>query len=84
VGSTNGVASLPPYDARLPFFHQLDLRIEKSRKNGPMRWTLFVDVQNVYFARNPLGVTYNYDYSASAHIQGIPFLPIFGVRGEYE
>ena len=83
-GSQAGVAAFPPFGTRLPVFHQLDLRIEKSRLSGHWRWTFFLDVQNVYFAKNPLGVSYSYDYTQSAFVNGLPILPIFGLRGELQ
>lgn len=84
VGTQLGVAEVPPYGSRLPMFDQLDLRIERQLK--PYRgftWTWFLDVQNVYVANNPLGITYNYNYTESAPVNGLPILPIIGVRGEY-
>jgi TonB family protein len=80
VGSQLGVATSPPFDARLPMFHQLDVRIEKTSIKRHYRLTWYVDVQNVYLAKNPLGVTYNYNYTQAARVQGLPILPIAGLR----
>jgi hypothetical protein len=83
VGSQLGVAAFPPYDARLPLFHQLDVRIERLRVYRYSRWTWFVDLQNAYFKNNPLGVAYNYNYTQRAFLNGLPILPIFGARVEW-
>lgn len=82
VGSQVGVQAFPPNNARLPAFNQLDVRIEKMREYAHFRWTWFLDLQNAYFANNPLGVSYNYNYTRSAFVNGLPILPIIGVRGE--
>jgi hypothetical protein len=36
----------------------------------------------VYFRQNPEGISYNYNYSKSSVVSGLPFLPIIGLRGE--
>ncbi|HKQ68986.1 MAG TPA: TonB-dependent receptor [Polyangiaceae bacterium] len=72
-----------PFSRRVPFFHQLDLRVDKQWRFSS--WTLrtYLDVQNVYNRSNPEGVTYNYDYSQS-RVQGfLPIIPSLGVRGEF-
>jgi TonB family protein len=82
VGQQLGVSAFPPYAARLPTFNQLDLRFEKKRTFNAWSLTYFLDVQNVYAASNPLGVSYNYNYTKSAYTNGLPILPIIGVRAE--
>jgi hypothetical protein len=67
---------------RNPFFHRLDVRLEKRWDIRDFHLTLFIDVQNVYNATNREGVSYSYDYSQSADISGLPILPTIGVRGE--
>jgi outer membrane receptor protein involved in Fe transport len=69
--------------ARLGDFHQLDLRIDK-RWIYP-RWILdvYLDLQNVYNRSNPEAVMYNYNFRLSKPQQGLPILPILGIRGEF-
>ncbi|HXI60742.1 MAG TPA: TonB-dependent receptor, partial [Polyangia bacterium] len=69
--------------ARLGAFHQLDLRIDK--KWVYPRWILdvYLDLQNVYNRSNPEGLTYNYNFTQSKPQQGLPILPILGIRGEF-
>ncbi|MEO6601494.1 MAG: hypothetical protein ABIQ16_16575, partial [Polyangiaceae bacterium] len=81
-GSQLGIAAFPAYGSRFPAFNQLDLRIEKTREFKWARVTWFLDVQNVYAKNNPLGMTYNYNYTRSVYTQGLPILPIIGVRLE--
>ena len=68
--------------ARNPFFHRLDVRIEKIWRFQSWKLALYLDVQNVYNRQNPEGIQYNYDYRQSAVISGLPIIPSLGVRGE--
>jgi hypothetical protein len=42
----------------------------------------YLDVQNVCNRRNPEGVQYSYDFRQSSVQQGLPLLPILGLRAE--
>jgi len=66
---------------RLPTFHQLDVRIDRAWKLGPIDGSVFLDIINVYNARNSEGFQYNYDFTERGKLPGIPFLPTIGVRG---
>jgi TonB family protein len=68
--------------ARNPAFHQLDVRIEKLWKRGWGSIALYLDVQNAYNRKNPEGRRYNYDYSQSKSVSGLPIIPSLGLRGE--
>lgn len=68
--------------ARTGAFHQLDLRIDKTWTFSSWKLSAYLDVQNTYLHKNPEGVSYNYNYSQSSSLSGIPFLPIIGLRGE--
>jgi hypothetical protein len=68
--------------ARLPTYHQLDLRVDYNFRAGPLRMALYADVLNVYWAQNAEGWVYQYDYMARQPLPGIPILPTIGVRGE--
>lgn len=84
---TDGAAYLPvqaiPLDAaRLPAFHELDLRLDRTWRLGPARVTAYVDVENVYSYAAPVDVAYNYNYTQHGYLKGIPILPGLGVRGD--
>jgi hypothetical protein len=66
----------------VPDFHQLDMRVDKTWKFSAWQLSAYLDVQNVYFRQNPEGISYNYNYSKSSVVSGLPFLPIIGLRGE--
>jgi TonB family protein len=74
--------SAPLYSARDPAFHRLDLRVDKKWqfKDWSLGW--YLDVQNVYDRRNAEGQQYNFNYSRSQPVAGLPILPIVGLRGE--
>jgi hypothetical protein len=81
-GSYAEVEETPANSSRLPAFHQLDLRVDKTWKFEAWQLTAYLDVQNAYNRRNVEAVSYNYDYSKSSTISGLPILPIVGVKGE--
>lgn len=67
---------------RNPLFHRLDVRVEKLWTFELWKLAVYLDVQNVYNATNREGVVYSYDFTRSADLPGLPFLPSIGVRGE--
>ena len=67
---------------RNPLFHRLDIRIEKKWVFDAWRLGLFLDIQNVYNQQNQEGLIYNYDFTQSVPITGLPIIPALGVRGE--
>ncbi len=89
IGAINDLSTgtyRPVYGAvnseRNPFFNRLDFRVQKRFEIDDFRLMIYLDVQNVYNATNREGVTYNYDYTQSSDIPGLPFIPSLGIRGE--
>ncbi len=76
------LSQYPPFGQRLPMFHQLDLRADKSWKFKSWSLGVYLDVQNVYNYGNVEGVVYNYNATAQTYASGLPFLPSLGIRGE--
>jgi hypothetical protein len=58
------------------------VRIDKTWEFSAWKLTAYLDVRNVYNRKNPESQVYNFDYSKSSPISGLPILPILGVRGE--
>jgi hypothetical protein len=81
-GAYQAAPSYPVNSARLPLFNQLDVRLDKAWSFKWFKLTAYLDVQNVYNYRSPLGVSYNYNYTQSALTTGLPILPSIGLRGE--
>ncbi len=73
----------PPFGARLPAFHQLDVRVDKVWTWSSWKLTFYADLQNVYFHPNAEGISYNYNFTQSTYANGLPFLPSLGLRGEF-
>jgi hypothetical protein len=72
-----------PFSGRDEAFHRLDVRIDKTWTFTDWKLGAYLDVQNVYSRRNPEGRTYNYSYSRSDAVAGLPILPVIGLRGEW-
>ncbi|RYZ04715.1 MAG: hypothetical protein EOO73_23095, partial [Myxococcales bacterium] len=68
--------------ARLPAFHQLDVRVDKTWKFQAWSLSWYLDLQNAYVHQNTESISYNFDYSQTTAAYGIPILPIMGLRGE--
>jgi hypothetical protein len=68
---------------RLPTFHALDLRVDKAWQFALWKFSMYLDVQNVYNSSSAEGVTTNFDFTARQYISGIPILPSLGFRGEW-
>ncbi len=79
----NAIASNCVNCARLPAFHQLDLRVDKRFTFDSWMLDVYLDVQNVYNYRSPEDVTYNYNYTSSSWFSGLPIIPSLGVKGEF-
>lgn len=63
-------------------FHRLDVRLERSwaLKRGSL--AAYLDVQNVYNRPSDEGRIYNYNFTQSGTIPGLPIIPSVGMRGE--
>ncbi len=72
-----------PNGERLPFSHQLDMRLDKRWQFESWQLGAYLDVYNVY--ANPRVESYAYDYNYSQRVRqtGVPFLPSVGIRGEF-
>lgn len=68
---------------RLDAFHQLDIRVDKIWNYDTWRLNAYFELQNAYNRGNPEGISYNYDYSQSQSLTGLPIIPSFGLRGEW-
>jgi hypothetical protein len=77
----------PVYGARdserLPMFHQLDLRIDKTWTFRTWSLGVYLDLLNVYNAQNTERYRYQYEYSSRYPIPGLPIIPAFGLKGAF-
>ena len=67
---------------RVQAHHQLDVRIDRMFRAGPVKLSAFLDVQNVYLNSSIAGYGYNFDYSERWAFESIPILPSLGIKGE--
>jgi outer membrane receptor protein involved in Fe transport len=66
---------------RLPAFHQLDAKIEKTWTTRSLDVTAYLDVRNAYNRANPSeSLTYGYDYVDTKSRTSLPILPLLGAR----
>ena len=70
-------------DAREPLFFQLDVRAEHTWVWDWWKLSLYLDVQNVTNHTNEEFHVYDYRFREQGSIQGIPILPIFGLKGTF-
>jgi hypothetical protein len=73
----------PVNGARLPTFHQLDLRVDKTWVYRRVRVTAYLDVQNVYNAQNIEFLNYAYHYRVTSPIYSLPTAPSLGTKIEF-
>ena len=74
----------PYVQNRLPPFHQLDLRVEKTWTYTNFKVSGYLDVINAYFHNSPDYAVPNYDFSGVKNLSlSLPILPSFGLRGEF-
>ncbi len=73
----------PQNSARERTFHQLDVRVDKKWIFDGWILGAYLDVTNAYNAKNSEGTRYNYDYSDSEPVRGLPIIPSIGVKGEF-
>jgi hypothetical protein len=71
------------FSARLPPFHQLDIRLDKHWYYATWQLSAYLDVQNAYNSQNPEGLAYNFNYSQTIYQTGLPIIPSLGIRGEF-
>ena len=72
------------YSARLPDFHQLDLRIDKTWVFNRWKLGLYLDIQNLYNQSNTETLVYGgRQLFQSAPVAGIPFFPNIGLRADF-
>ena len=90
IGTYLPLSSYPTNNSRLPLFHALDVRIDKtwqfkvcSTCETPGKLALYLDILNVYNQGNVDGYSYDYNFTHSAQANDLPIIPSLGLRLEY-
>jgi TonB family protein len=73
----------PRNSERNPAFHQLDLRIDRRWIFDTWMLGVYLDVTNVYWAKNQEGIRYNYDFTDQEPLDGLPILPTLGITAKF-
>jgi hypothetical protein len=82
VGTYVPLQSYPANGSRLPLFHSLDLRVDKTWHTWWGELGLYLDVLNTYNNANPAGVSGDYNFTHHTYANDLPFLPSLGFRVE--
>jgi hypothetical protein len=72
-----------PNSERFATFHQLDIRLDKTWIWDDWTLNFYLSLTNAYNRANVEGLRYNFDFSQSQPINGLPIFPILGVRAEF-
>ena len=68
---------------RLPNYHRLDLRAERSIDHDTWVMSYYFELINAYNRKNVAGYHYNADYSVRTPVYQLPLIPSFGVQVEF-
>ncbi len=68
---------------RLPLFHQLDLRVDKKWVFKKWILSIYLDIQNVYNYQATEFVLWNFNYTKSTTLNGLPIIPSIGLKGAF-
>jgi TonB family protein len=90
IGTYLPLSQYPSNNTRLPLFHSLDVRVDKtwefhwcSTCQNPGKFALYLDVLNVYNQGNVDGYSYDYNFTHTAQANDLPIIPSLGMRLEY-
>ena len=73
----------PDRTTRVDPFHQLDLRIERRWVYETWILSAYLELQNAYNRANPEARQYNFDFTQSKAVSGLPIIPSLGLRGTF-
>lgn len=68
--------------ARVDFFSQVDLRIEKAWTFDWFRLKAYLSLINTFNRDNPEGISYSFDYTMQSYANSLPVFPNLGIRVE--
>ncbi|MBN2361521.1 MAG: TonB family protein [Deltaproteobacteria bacterium] len=69
--------------ARLPTFHQLDVRVDRKLVFESFIISFYLDLLNAYNQPNVESMISDYRYRKTAPVTGLPIIPVIGVQGEF-
>ena len=75
-GYRNDLSAVPRNSGRMPAFHQLDVRIDKTWTFDWWKLTAYLEVLNVYNQRNVEAFQYDYRSVEKTPVSLLPLLPV--------
>ncbi len=69
--------------ARLPDYARIDFSTSFKTVYDTWEWRVYLDIVNVFGAKNVLGYQYNVNYTQVTPVLDLPFLPYLGVEVKY-
>ncbi|MSP25519.1 MAG: TonB family protein [Myxococcales bacterium] len=82
-GAYTPIPSAEIFTERMPLFHELDLRVDKSWQFKLWKLGAYLDIQNAYNQENVEAIQYNFNFTKRQFLTGLPIIPSLGVRGEF-
>lgn len=73
----------PRNSARYPVYHQLDIRLDRTVLQERYRVNWYLDLQNVYMAKNPVLQLPSWNYQEVGSQIYLPIIPTLGAKGEF-
>lgn len=70
-------------DTRQPDFFQLDVRLDRRFSFDDLAFTAYVDLLNATNNANAESTLSDYRSNETSTVTGLPFLPVFGITGEF-
>jgi hypothetical protein len=83
-GAYTPLRASPDADRRLPMYHQVDLRLEKTWTGEVADTVGYVDLINVGNAANTEGWDWDYRYAAPRPVRGVPVFPALGLQVRFK
>ncbi|HTQ42968.1 MAG TPA: hypothetical protein VMI75_09465, partial [Polyangiaceae bacterium] len=83
VGTYLPLSAYPPSSSRLPLFHALDVRVDKTWAFPWGTVGAYLDVLNIYNQGNVDGISYDYNFTHSTPANDLPIIPSIGLRVEH-
>ena len=82
-GYTDDLSHVARNADRLPTFHQLDVRVDKTFTYDLWKLTVYLEVINAYYAKNIETYSYDYRFAGRVGVTLLPIIPNLGVKGEF-
>ena len=82
-GYTDDLGHVARNADRLPTFHQLDVRVDKTFTFDLWKLTAYLEVINAYYAKNIESYSYDYRFRGRVGITLLPIIPNLGIKGEF-